>query len=119
MGQFGIRVSHAIDVWRTPTSDVGTMAHFCFKSDMWRTLGVKPDMACCAIGDAVFSVMFFPVIVVGEMVQVPLHQKKLSARLIRSGKSRKKYQNLARSRSQGKPGDFLKILKAGKVREKF
>ena len=61
----GIRVGHATDLWRTAISDVGTPAHFCFKSDIWRTLGVKSDVAWRAVSDAVFSVTFFPVIVVG------------------------------------------------------
>ena len=42
---------------------------FTLKSDMWRTLGLKPDVAWRAVSDAVFSVTFFPVIVVGQMVQ--------------------------------------------------
>ena len=91
LGQTGIRVGHATDLWRTAISDVGTSAHFCFKSDIWRTLGVKPDVAWSAVSDAVFSVTFFPVTVVGQIVQAPLLQRKLSTGLIRSGKKYEKF----------------------------
>ena len=117
--QTGIRTGDATDLWRTAIFDAGTPAHICFKCDIWRILGVKPDIAWRAVSDVVFSVTFFPVIVVGKMVQALLHHRKLSTGLVRSGKSRKKYQNLARSCSQGEPGDFFKSLKAGKVREKL
>ena len=84
--QTGIRVGHATELWRTAISDVGTSVHFCSKNDIWRTLGVDPDVACRAVSDAVFSVTFFPVIVVGQMVQAPLHQRKLSSGLKRLGR---------------------------------
>ena len=87
--QTGIRAGHATDLWRTAISDVGASAHFWFKSYIWRTRGVKPDVAWRAVSDAVFSVTFFPVIVVGQMVQAPFHQRKMFTGLIRSGKSRK------------------------------
>ena len=88
--QTGIRVGHATDLSRTAISDVGTAAHFYFKSGIWRTLGVKPDVAWRAVSDAVFSVTFFPVIVDGQIVQALLHQRKLSTGPIRS---KEKYQN--------------------------
>ena len=67
--QTGIRAGHATDLWRTAISDVGASAHFCFKSYIRGTRGVKPDVAWRAVSDAVFSLTFFPVIVVGQMVQ--------------------------------------------------
>ena len=69
--QTGICVGHATDLWRIAISNVGSSEHFCFKSDNWCTHGVKPDVAWHAVSDAVFSVTFFPVIVVGQMVQAP------------------------------------------------
>ena len=94
LDQTGIRVGHATDLWRTAISNVATSANFCFKSEIWRTLGVKPDLAWRAVSDAVFSVAFFPVIVVGQMAQASLHQRKLSTGLMRSGESGEKISKL-------------------------
>ena len=75
MVQTSIRAGHATDLWRKATSDFGTPSHFCL-SDIWRTLVVKTGAAWRAASDAVFSVTFFPVKVVGKMIKGLLHQRK-------------------------------------------
>ena len=67
-------------------------------------------MAWCAVSDAVFSVTFFP----SQSSWFNGPSVPPTTEIVKE-----KYQNLAISRSQGEYGDFLKILKAGKVREKF